>query len=124
MCLSFFPKYLHYKYHSSKFKSQAQYVFPRIIPVLEFNLPSNLTHSLCWCHCSIYDVIASLLLNKAAKMETSVPYKGVSYKTRKKTMLFKDSSREKRCWGLSFSIYNYAHKWRTYAKASYRQAVE
>ena len=27
----------------------------------------------------IYDDIASLLLNKAQKMETSVPYKGVPY---------------------------------------------
>ena len=45
-------------------------------------------------------------------------------KNKKKTMLFKDSSREKRCWGLSFSIYKYTHKWRTYAKASYRQVVE
>ena len=32
------------------------------------------------CHCCIYDVIASLLLNKAPKIETSVPYKGVPYK--------------------------------------------
>ena len=32
------------------------------------------------CHCCIYDVIASLLLNKAPKMETSVSYKGVPYK--------------------------------------------
>ena len=32
------------------------------------------------CHCCIYDVIASLLLNKAPKMETSVPYKGTPYK--------------------------------------------
>ena len=34
----------------------------------------------CWCHCSIYDVIASLLLNKASKIELVVSYKGVSYK--------------------------------------------
>ena len=45
-------------------------------------------------------------------------------KTRKKPMLFKDSSREKRCWRLSFSTYKYTHNWRTYAKASYRQVVE
>ena len=32
------------------------------------------------CHCCIDDVIASLLLNKAPKIETSVPYKGVPYK--------------------------------------------
>ena len=35
---------------------------------------------ICLCHCCIYDVIASLLLNKAQKIETSVPYKGVPYK--------------------------------------------
>ena len=35
---------------------------------------------ICLCHCCIYDVIASLLLNKAPKIETSVPYKGVPYK--------------------------------------------
>ena len=29
----------------------------------------------CWCHCSIYDVIASLLLNKASKIELVVSYK-------------------------------------------------
>ena len=32
------------------------------------------------CHCCINDVIASLLLNKAPKISTSVPYKGVPYK--------------------------------------------
>ena len=31
-------------------------------------------------HCCIYDVIASLLLNKAPKKMTSVPYKGFPYK--------------------------------------------
>ena len=35
---------------------------------------------ICDCHCCIDDVIASLLLNKAPKIETSVPYKGVPYK--------------------------------------------
>ena len=34
----------------------------------------------CWCYCSIYDVIASLLLNKALKIRLVVSYKGVSYK--------------------------------------------
>ena len=34
----------------------------------------------CWCYCSVYDVIASLLLNKASKVRLVVPYKGVSYK--------------------------------------------
>ena len=29
----------------------------------------------CWCYCSIYDVIASLLLNKASKIELVVSYK-------------------------------------------------
>ena len=33
------------------------------------------------CHCNIYDVIASLLLNKASKIELVVPYKGVPYKS-------------------------------------------
>ena len=47
-----------------------------------------------------------------------------SVKNKEKTMLFKDSSREKICWGLSFSTYKYTHYWRTYAKASYRQVVE
>ena len=32
------------------------------------------------CHCCIDDVIASLLPNKASKIETSVPYKVVPYK--------------------------------------------
>ena len=34
----------------------------------------------CWCYCSIYDVIASLLLNKASKIRLVVSYKGVSFK--------------------------------------------
>ena len=29
----------------------------------------------CWCYCSIYDVIASLLLNKPSKIELVVSYK-------------------------------------------------
>ena len=34
----------------------------------------------CWCHCSIYDVIASLLLNKASKFRLVVSYNRISYK--------------------------------------------
>ena len=42
----------------------------------------------CWCHCSIYDVIASLLLNKASKIRLVVSYKAFLINHTERTALY------------------------------------